>query len=108
MAQVLGGTYGLPHGAMNALCLPPAIRFIEPQEPDAVARFAGAIKGENDPAARVEELARLGGFERLRDFGVPEADLSAIAAAAAQRGGNQAMPRPATPAEIEGLLRSIY
>jgi maleylacetate reductase len=108
MAQLLGGTYGLPHGAMNALCLPPAIRFIEPQEPDAVARFAGAIKGENDPAARVEELARLGGFERLRDFGVPEAELAAIAAAAAQRGGNQAMPRPATPAEIEGLLRSIY
>ncbi|MGH3047715.1 MAG: iron-containing alcohol dehydrogenase family protein, partial [Gaiellaceae bacterium] len=26
MAQALGGRYGLPHGAMNALCLPPALR----------------------------------------------------------------------------------
>ena len=33
MAQALGGRYGLPHGAMNALCLPPALRFNEPVVP---------------------------------------------------------------------------
>src|SRR6185312_10021620 len=27
MAQAAGGRYGLPHGAMNAICLPPAMRF---------------------------------------------------------------------------------
>ena len=27
MAQALGGRYGMPHGAMNALCLPPALEF---------------------------------------------------------------------------------
>jgi maleylacetate reductase len=27
MAQAIGGRYGLPHGAMNALCLPAAMRF---------------------------------------------------------------------------------
>ena len=27
MAQSLGGRYGVPHGAMNAICLPPALRF---------------------------------------------------------------------------------
>ena len=27
MAQALGGRYGLPHGALNAICLPPALRF---------------------------------------------------------------------------------
>ena len=27
MAQAIGGRYGLPHGALNALCLPPALRF---------------------------------------------------------------------------------
>ena len=103
MAQALGGRYGLPHGAMNALCLPPGLRFAAGQAPDAVARFEAAIGG-----ARVEELARLGGFERLRDFGVPEVELPEVAAAAAGRAGNQAMPRPATPDEIERLLRSIY
>jgi maleylacetate reductase len=108
MAQALGGRYGLPHGAMNALCLPPALHFNAPLAPDAVRRFGEAIGAPDDPAARAEELARLGGFERLRDFGVPEADLPEVAEAVAARAGNQANPRPATPAEIAELLRSIW
>jgi alcohol dehydrogenase class IV len=88
---------------MNALCLLPGLRFAAGQAPDAVARFEASIGG-----VPVEELARLDGFERLRDFGVPEADLPDVAAAAAARAGNQNMPRPATPDEIEQLLRSIY
>jgi maleylacetate reductase len=107
MAQSLGGRYGLPHGAMNALCLPPALRFNAALAPGAVGRFAEAI-GADDPAARVEELARLGGFGRLRDFGVPEGELGEVAREAASRAGNAANPRPATPAEIAELLRSIY
>ncbi len=103
MAQALGGRYGLSHGAMNALCLPPGLRFAAGQAPDAVARFESAIGDRS-----LEELARLGGFECLRDYGVPEAELPDVAASAAGRAGNQAMPRPATPDEIEQLLRSIY
>lgn len=106
MAQALGGTYGLPHGAMNALCLPPALEFNRALVADAVARFGEAVGG--DAVERSRELARLGGFERLRDFGVPEGDLPHVAGAAAQRGGNQANPRPATPAEILGLFRAIW
>jgi alcohol dehydrogenase class IV len=56
----------------------------------------------------VDELARLGGFERLRDFGVPDDELAEVAAAAAQRAGAKANPRAAAPAEIENLLRSIW
>jgi maleylacetate reductase len=107
MAQALGGTYGLPHGAMNALCLPPALRFNEPVAGDAIARLGEAL-GTDDPAARAEELARLAGFARLRDFGVPEADLLAVAEAASQRAGAKANPRPATAAEIRELYRSIW
>jgi maleylacetate reductase len=106
MAQALGGAYGLPHGAMNALCLPPGLAFNAQIVPAAVERFGAAIGG--DAVERSRELARLGGFERLRDFGVPEDDLPALAAAAAQRGGNQANPRPATPGEILELFRQIY
>ena len=108
LAQALGGTYGLPHGAMNALSLPPALRFNAGVAPEAVRRFGAAIGAEDDPAGKVEGLARLGGFVRLRDFGIPEADLAALAASTAQRAGNQLNPRLATPAEIEALLRSIY
>jgi len=106
MAQALGGAYGLPHGAMNALCLAPALEFNEPVVPEAVARFGDAVGG--DAVERSRELAVLGGFVRLRDFGIPEGDLPALAAATAQRGGNQANPRPATPGEILGLFRAIY
>jgi alcohol dehydrogenase class IV len=108
MAQALGSRFGLPHGAMNALALPPAIRFNTPLAPQAVARFGEAIGAPHDPAGMVEALARLGGFERLRDFGVPEEELPLVAEAAAARGGNQNNPRPATPAEIERLLRELY
>jgi maleylacetate reductase len=107
IAQALGGRYGLPHGAMNALALPPALRFNAEVEPEAVARFGQAL-GTDDPAGRVEELARLGGFERLRDFGVPEADLPEIAAATVERAGAKANPRPAGTAEVEQLLRSVW
>ena len=77
MAQALGGTYGLPHGAMNALTLPPALRFNAAVVPEAVARVRARRSAPRTirPAA-VEELARLGGFERLRDFGVPESELA--------------------------------
>jgi maleylacetate reductase len=107
IAQAIGGRYGLPHGAMNALALPAALRFNAELAPDAVRRFGEAL-GTDDPATRVEELARLGGFECLRDFGVPEEELAEVAEAAAGRAGNQANPRPATSSEIHSLLQSIY
>jgi maleylacetate reductase len=107
MAQALGGRYGLPHGALNAICLPPALRFNEAVAADEIAGFGEAI-GSTDPPARVEELARLGGFERLRDLGVPEDELEDVAEAAAARAGARANPRPATPGQIADLLRSVW
>ena len=107
MAQSLGGRYGLPHGAMNALSLPPALRFNEPVAGAEIARFGEAI-GTADPIGRVEQLARLGGFERLRDFGVPEQDLDEVGAKAAARPGARANPRPATPEDITQLLQSVW
>jgi maleylacetate reductase len=102
MAQALGGRYGLPHGAMNALTLPQALDFNEAVAPDAVRRFREEV------GVDVEELARLGGFQRLRDFGIPEEDLPEIAAATVQRAGAKANPRRASAAEVEQLLHNIY
>jgi alcohol dehydrogenase class IV len=102
MAQALGGRYGVPHGAMNALTLPQALRFNEEVAPEAVRRFRDAL------GADVEELAKLGGFGRLHDFGIPEDDLPEIAAATVERAGAKANPRQASPAEVEQLLHNIY
>jgi Alcohol dehydrogenase, class IV len=106
MAQAIGGKYGLPHGTLNGICLPAALRYNARYAPTAIRRFGEAVGG--DPAARVEELTALGGITRLRELGVPEEDIPELAASTAQRGGNQANPHPATPREIEELLRSVY
>jgi maleylacetate reductase len=106
MAQAVGGRYGVPHGAMNAICLPPALEFNRTAVPTEIARFGDAIGG--DAVERSRALARLGGFERLRDFGVREDDLPELADAAAGRRGNAANPRVATSAEILGLLESVW
>jgi len=107
MAQALGGRYGASHGALNALCLAPALRFNDRVVPDAVAALARAMEVTDAPA-RVEELAWLGGFERLRDLGIPEDELSATAAETAERPAARSNPRPATAADIEALFRSIW
>ncbi len=107
LAQALGGRYGLPHGAMNALTLPPALRFNEPVVPEAIALLGGALEVDDAPA-RVEELARLGGFVRLRQFDVPEGDLPSVAEAVVVRAGARANPRPVTVDDAEAMLRSIW
>jgi len=103
IAQSLGGRYGLPHGAMNALSLPLGLRAARGRDPDAVARFEEALGG-----VTVEELAQLGSFGPLREFDISASELADVAAAAADRPGNRNMPRPATADEIETLLRSIH
>jgi alcohol dehydrogenase class IV len=92
---------------MNALTLPPALRFNEPVAASEIARFGEAL-GTSDPIGRAQELALLGGYQRLRDQGVPEDELDTVAEAAADRAGARANPRPATPSQISELLRSIY
>jgi maleylacetate reductase len=99
MAQAVGGAYGLPHGALNSICLPAAMRFNA-----AVAPLALEVV----PVETVEELGRLVGFTRLRDLGVPEDDLGSLAEATAVRAGARANPRPASVEQVEGLLRSVW
>jgi maleylacetate reductase len=107
LAQALGGRYGLPHGALNALTLPPALRFNEPAVPEAILRLGEALD-TRDPPRQVEELARLGGFRRLREFGLPEDELAGVAAEVVARPGTRANPRPVTVEDAEELLRSIW
>jgi maleylacetate reductase len=107
MAQALGGRFGIAHGAANALCLPPALRFNEPVAAAEIARFGAALRAD-DPPARVEELARASGIKRLRDLDVPADGLDEVAKATAVRAGAKANPRPATPAQIAELLRMIW
>src|ERR687897_537744 len=107
LAQGLGGRYGKPHGALNALTLPAALRFNQPVASAAIARFGEAL-GTDEAASKVEELARLGGFERLRDLGIPEDAPVAVAEAVAARPGARANPRTVAREDVEVLLRSLW
>ncbi len=107
LAQSLGGWTGGPHGGFNALVLPPVLRFNADAAAEPIARLAAALQTD-DAAALCEQLARLGGFERLRDLGVAEGDLDGIAAAAVEKPAARHNPRPASAAEAAALLRSIW
>jgi maleylacetate reductase len=107
MAQALGGRLEVAHGAANALCLPAALRFNEPVASAAIGRLTEALDTE-EAAARAEQLARLAGFERLRDLGVPEAELQPVAEAAVLRPGARANPRRASVRDVLELLRSVW
>ena len=100
MAQAIGGRYGLPHGTLNAICLPPALRFNAEFVPEPL------LNGR--AADRAEELARLSGFTTLGALGVPQRDLPELAATAAARPGARANPRPASPADVLELLSSVF
>jgi maleylacetate reductase len=107
MAQTLGGRYGLPHGAMNAVVLPHALRFNADAAPEALVRLRDALDGA-DPADRAAALARLGNSDRLRDYDVPRDDLTALAEVAAARPPAQANPRPAPPEAILAMLEAAW
>jgi maleylacetate reductase len=107
MAQALGGRYGLSHGALNAICLPPALRFNSTVAAEEIARLGEAMRSD-DPAERAQELARQAGFTLLRHLGVPRDELGDVAEEAAKRGGARANPRPASPEEIRELYESVW
>src|SRR5262249_38847119 len=73
MAQAIGGRYGLPHGALNAICLPAALRFNGEFVPGSLLR--------GEASKRAAELARLAGFDGLSGCGVPPGDFDDLAAA---------------------------
>jgi maleylacetate reductase len=106
MAQSLGGRYGVPHGAMNAICLPPALRFNAEVAAGEIARLREAMGA--DPASRTEELAAIALDTRLRDYDVPRDDLGNLSEATAERGAAKANPRPASPDEIRELFELVW
>jgi alcohol dehydrogenase class IV len=89
LSYPLGGEYRIAHGVANSLLVPHVVRFNLPAMPDryaAIARALGCPEGADDAAtaargaARIAELsARCGVPQRLRDVGVPHADLPRLA-----------------------------
>ena len=86
MAQAVGGRYGFA-ARRDERALPAAGDALQRRR--ACPRAMTAV-----PVERVEELARLAGFERLRDLGVPEEDLDELGAVAAGRARREGESAP--------------
>ncbi|MDR3435736.1 lactaldehyde reductase [Telmatospirillum sp.] len=120
MAHPLGAFYDTPHGVANAVLLPTVMAYNADYTGEKYRAIATAmgVKGlEGKPIAEVRGIAvdtvtRLGhdvGIPAsLREVGVKEADIPALAAAALAdvcTGGN---PRDTNVGEIATLYRSIF
>jgi maleylacetate reductase len=78
ICHVLGGTFGLPHGDVNAVVLPYAVRYNQEAAPEAMARVAAAL-GVSDAALGIFEFARtIGAPSSLESLGLRREDVPEV------------------------------
>jgi maleylacetate reductase len=108
LAQLLGGRTGIRHGLANAVLLPHTIRYNAEVASAVLVPIARAV-GVGDLADGLGSLlVRLGLPTRLRDLGVAEEDLAAVARSARTHPGVRANPRPVTEDDAQGVLLAAW
>jgi 4-hydroxybutyrate dehydrogenase len=118
LAHALTPLSGVHHGLANAVVLPAVLEFNRAACTARLARAAVAM-GDNsitreevlagNAIERVRKLkARIGIPERLRDVGVKEADLPAIARKAFQDASHLTNPRKCTEEDLLSLARAAF
>ena len=120
LCHVLGGRYNAPHGVLNAIVLPHAMRFNLPVAGRAYRDLAPLLGirskelsqrdvGENVCRSTAAFIRGLGLPQRLRDLGIPRGDLPSVAAEALTSKSVQANPRPLTKVEDAlGILEAAW
>ena len=119
ICHVLGGRYNAPHGVLNGIMLPHAMRFNLPiaarayreLAPLLLVRVSGtgdAALGENVCQATAEFIRGLGLPQRLRDLGIPKTDLPSIAEEALESKSVRANPRPVAVRDALGILEAAW
>jgi Alcohol dehydrogenase, class IV len=121
LAYPIGGRFHVPHGLSNALVLPHVLRFNAPQAERAYAEIAADVfprlASEGGANARcrafIDSLAalseRLGLPQRLRDVGIGEEHLPAMAADAMKQTRLLVNnPRPVEEADALAIYRAAW
>lgn len=119
VGHAVGGKFGLQHGIAHAILLAPAMRFLLPplgEQQRAVLQALGgdALAGSAgeaglEAASRMQELvARLPLPQRLREVGMAEDELEAIAEHAAHDPMLSSASRRLVAADIAALLRDAW
>ncbi|HYM11780.1 MAG TPA: iron-containing alcohol dehydrogenase, partial [Bryobacterales bacterium] len=105
LAHPLSSDAGMHHGTANAVLLPFVLEFNRAAVPGRLTELAAQFGG-SDIVERVRELNQRAGIPpRLRDYGITEAALPALAGKAIQDGCHQLNPRPCTRDDLLALYR---
>ncbi|MER6978539.1 maleylacetate reductase [Streptomyces carpinensis] len=106
VCHVLGGTFGLPHAETHSVVLPHVVAYNGPAAPEAVARMAQALPGD-DPASGLFDFAgRLGAPRALRDLGMPESGITQAAELIVRDGYWN--PRPVDRTAVRAFLTRAW
>ena len=111
MGHALGGTAGMAHGETSCVMLPHILRYNAPANSERQAVIARALGRGDTPLAEIIAglVKSLGLPSRLRDAGVSESVLDAVANAALNDPLVKTNPRPITElAEIKKLLQAAW
>jgi 4-hydroxybutyrate dehydrogenase len=107
LAHPLSSEFGMHHGTSNAVLLPPVLEFNRSAVPSRFADLERELG--KDVAASTRELNEICGISpRLRDHGIPEDALPALADKAIQDGCHQLNPRPCTREDLLMLYRQAW
>lgn len=106
ICHVLGGTFGLAHGEVNAVVLPHAARYNQQAAPEALARAAYALGAPDAPAALFDLAVEIGAPTSLAQLGMREEDLDRAAQLAADTPPWN--PRAVTVQDVRALLEDAF
>ncbi|MGQ0520785.1 MAG: iron-containing alcohol dehydrogenase family protein, partial [Actinomycetota bacterium] len=105
LSQLMGGRTGLPHGLVNAVVLPHAMRFNAGAVGSAARRIGDALGDRDDPAGALDRLrARLGLPARLAECGVTAEDVEAVALLSPGNRNVAANARPVSVDDARAIL----
>ncbi len=106
LAHPLSSDCGMHHGTSNAVLLPFVLEFNRAAVPQRLDDLAAQFGG-GDIVAHVRDLNRRAGIRpRLRDYGVTEDVLPALADKAIEDGCHQLNSRPCTREDLLALYRA--
>jgi len=106
ICHVLGGTFGLAHGDVNAVILPHAARFNQPAAPEALGRVARAMGVDDAPSGLFDLALSIGAPTSLGALGMRQEDLETAARLAADPPPWN--PRPVSASDVLVLLQDAF
>src|SRR5262249_11370015 len=102
---------GFHHGTLNAILLPPVLRFNAPAVPEKIARLKTALGllPRDDLADWIEALTRRIGLPTtLRELGLDASLIAALAEEATHEHLSATNPRPASAADYRVILEQAF